>query len=432
MKDGILITGGSFLLPEGWSQGGYAYLQEGRITEISPQEPAEELSDSAGTVIDARGLAVLPGLTNAHTHFGQTFMRGLGGGRPLLPWLKERIWPLQDAIGSEEMELAAQLGVLENLRCGATRVTDHHKITKDTGYARSVCSAAEKAGMRLSLARTWTDMGAGAETGEAILDDLASLFEEWKDSRFITVANGPLATWRCSAETLLKSHAMASENDSFTHIHISEIAEEVGRSRESYGLPPITWLDSLGILDRRMQLVHCVWAEADEIEIVAESGAVIVHCPVSNAVLGSGIAPLKTFLDKEITTLLGTDGPASNDTQDIFETMKSALLLARASQLDVEAVSPDQALSMAVAGARLAQGAPADLILVDLQNPRAVPVHDPASALALGTHGNDVDTVIVDGRILIRNKECLYTDEKLLLSECEKAAKSLTRRAHLA
>ncbi len=427
----LLIIGGAYLLSGGWRQGGYALIKDGKIAELSPKEPSEELKAGAGSVISADGMAVLPGLINAHTHFGQTFMRGLAGGRPLLPWLKERIWPLQEAFGPEEMELAAQLGLLENLRCGVTKVTDHHKITKENRYADIVCTAAEQAGIRLTLARSWTDLEPGGERPEAVLDDLKSLFGRWKGSRFVTIANGPLAAWRCGAETLQKSHALARENNSFTHIHVSEVSEEVRKSRESYDLPPIAWLDSLGILDSRMQLVHCVWAEPDEIERIARSESTMIHCPVSNAVLGSGIAPLKRFIENKIPILLGTDGPASNDTQDLIETMKSALLFARSSELDVEAVSPDQVLSMAVGGKRLEAGAPADLILIDLENPRSVPVHDYTSALTLGTHGSDVATVIIDGRILIQDKKCLFLDESALLSECGKAAKKLKKRAGL-
>ncbi|ADK82935.1 amidohydrolase family protein [Sediminispirochaeta smaragdinae] len=426
----VLIYGTAVLLPDGWIEPGYIYLKHGVVEQLGAGDAPQGLSQEADTVIHAPNRAVVPGLTNAHTHFAQTFMRGLASGRPLLRWLKERIWPLQAAFTADDMNLAARLGILENIRCGATHITDHHKVTYTPEHTHVVCKAADDMGVYMTLARSWSDIGAGAEEPRQILDHLASLYSTWKGER-IAIANGPLAAWRCSARTLLESHELALNNGSFSHIHIAESLDEMEMSGEKYQMSPFAWLDSLGILDARMQLVHAVWADEHDVDRIAGSGAIVIHCPVSNEVLGSGIAPLSTFLARDVRILLGTDGPASNDTQDIFETIKASLLLSRVSTHNANSLSPTEALHMALDGRRIEKGGAADLIIVNLDHPRATPVHDYDSALTLCCHGSDVETVIVDGKILMYDNKVLVEDEESLLSECRERVKFLRERVGL-
>jgi 5-methylthioadenosine/S-adenosylhomocysteine deaminase len=168
--------------------------------------------------------------------------------------------------------------------------------------------------------------------------------------------------------------------------------------------------------------------EAPEIAQLAARQAAVVHCPVSNAVLGSGRAPLAALRQGGVRLRLGTDGPASNDTQDLFETVKFALGLARGTTLHAGSPTPADVLGMASAGHALYPGAPADIVLVNLNHPRALPVHDPVSALALCTHGSDVDTVLVDGKIVVQAQCVLGVDEPALLEACRAAALDLRQR----
>jgi 5-methylthioadenosine/S-adenosylhomocysteine deaminase len=376
-------------------------------------------------------MAVLPGLTNAHTHLSQTFMRGLSAGRPLMRWLKEVIWPLQAAMSLEELKLAALLGMVENLRGGATHVVDHQKITKSLECSRAVCAAAEQSGLRLTLARAWADKGSGAENPQAILDELEALFEGYANSLAVQVASGPLTPWRASAQTLQKTHALAQRYGGSTHIHVSETSEEVRLTLDETGQRPVAWLDSIGVLDGDTQVVHAVWVDADEIVLLKRRGALVVSCPVSNAVLGSGMAPVVEMLQAGIPLRLGTDGPASNDNQDCFETMKIALCLARLRSLDPTCLSTADVLRMATAGKTLSPGAPADVILVNLRQANAVPVHDIDSALVQCCHAGDVNSVIVAGKLLLHQKRILALDEDALLRECEQVVAGLRRRAGL-
>jgi 5-methylthioadenosine/S-adenosylhomocysteine deaminase len=425
MTNRILIRDGAVLIDAGWMTPGYVAISDGTLTALGEGSPPEAVVAQADTIINARHRAVLPGLINGHTHVSQTFMRGLAGGRPLLPWLRELIWPLQRALTPEDMRLAALLGLVENLRCGATHVVDHHKVAASPAHTDAVCEATDQVGLRLTLARAWSDQGKNAEAPNAILADLERLFETWAGHDRVRVASGPLALWRCSARTLQRAHRLARRYNSVTHTHVAETEDEVRMSLDAYGLRPVAWLNDIGVLDEATQIVHAVWVDEDEIALLAESGATVVHCPVSNAVLGSGIAPVAALHAAGVPLRLGTDGPASNDTQDIFETLKAAIGFARATTRDATVLPPQAALRLATGGRTLAPDAPADVIVVNLDHARAMPVHDVDSALALSTHGSDVETVIVGGDLLMHEGHVLMLDESALLAECRQAIRRL-------
>lgn len=427
----IIIHDGAVLTATGWLDPGYVVIAGDAVESVGAGTPPADRLRQAHTVIDARHMAVLPGLVNGHTHLSQTFMRGLAAGRPLLAWLKELIWPLQQAMTPEILHLAALLGLVENLRCGATHVVNHHKVTGTAAHTDAVSRAAETVRLRLTIARSWADRGAYAETPDFILADLERLFHAWNGHSHISIANGPLVPWRCSGDMLRRTHELAQRYDAPTHIHVAETQSEVQMTLDETGLRPIEWLDSLGVLDAGAQIVHSVWVSPQEIELMAERGALVVHCPVSNTVLGSGIAPLADLRRAGLRLRLGTDGPASNDTQDIFETLKQALCLTRVATLDPEALSPEAALMLALDGRTLAAGVPADVTLVNLNHARAMPIHDVPATLALATHGSDVDTVIVGGEVLMRAGRVLALDEDALLCECRAAAQKLRQLAGL-
>jgi 5-methylthioadenosine/S-adenosylhomocysteine deaminase len=224
-----------------------------------------------------------------------------------------------------------------------------------------------------------------------------------------------------------------------THIHVAETRDEVEMLRARTGKRHVEWLASLGALGPDLQLVHCVWVDDAELDLIAGSGALVVHCPVSNMYLASGAAPVHKMLDRGIPVALGTDGPASNNSQDLLETLKVAVLLAKVSSGDATTLSPMKALRMVtVAGARLlgredlgriVPGARADITLVNLNNVRSMPVHRPDSALVYNASGPDVHTVIVDGRVLLDGGRLTTVDEPALLDECRQRASRLLERA---
>jgi 5-methylthioadenosine/S-adenosylhomocysteine deaminase len=425
----IIIKNANLYQPQGWIPSATLEIENGLIKSIASRAFQQEQACDDVTIMDAKGMAVLPGLVNGHTHFSQTFMRGLANGRPLLQWLRELIWPLQAEISVEEMQLAAMLGLLENLRGGVTEVVDHHKVTRTRAHTQAVVSAAQAVGIRCIVARAWVNKGKNPENDRDILDELESWYESSLPSERIRIASGPLTPWRCSAELLNATHDLSVKNRGFTHIHVAETQDEVQMSLDEYGLRPVAWLDQIGLLDKDVQVVHAVWVDEQEIDLLAARNATVVHCPVSNAVLGSGIAPLRKFLDRGIPLRLGTDGPASNDTQDCFENMKMAICLGRAANLDANNLDCRAAIQMATARHELKPGSAADLIFIDLDNFHCAPVQDFDSALALCAKGDDVDTVIVAGEVLMQNKKITNIDEEVLLKECNLAILSLRKRA---
>ncbi|MDX9851077.1 MAG: amidohydrolase [Anaerolineaceae bacterium] len=425
----ILIHNGNIYQPEKWLTPGFLSIQGGVISAVQPGEPDQEAFLQAEQVIDANGMAILPGLVNGHSHFSQSFMRGLAGGRPLLQWLKELIWPLQSAFSKEEMYLASLLGLAENVRGGVTYVVDHHKITHTPEHTLAVKKAAEEIGLRCTIARAWSDRGNNPESGDAILDELEGWYGMQQPDSKVTFASGPLTPWRASGELIQKTHAQALRYGSFSHIHVSETLAEVEMTVEETGVRPVTWLDQLGILDEHVHIVHAVWVDEAEIELLKERNALVVHCPVSNAVLGSGIAPVGKMLARGVRMRMGTDGSASNDTQDCIENAKMAICLARAGHQDAANLTNDQALSMLIADRTIAVGDDADLTMIKLDTLRSAPVHDLTSAVTLCAHAEDVDTVIVAGKILMQNGRLTTIDEEILIKECNSAIKILKKRA---
>ena len=419
---------------------GWVLVAGDQIEAVGTGEAPAEVRIKADRVIDATNIAVLPGLVNAHTHLSQTFMRGLGDDKPLLTWLKQVMWPLQAAMTPDDMHLASLLGLVENLKCGATVVNQHHKLP-DHAFADATLEAAETVGLRFQLARSWVDLGPSAEQPHAIIAELERLHHRWQgagDGR-ITISNGPMVPWRCSDETMNRTLELARSWDAPTHIHIAEAQDEIDLMQQRNGMRHIEWLASLDALGPDVQLVHCVHVSEAELDLITESGSTVVHCPTSNMYLASGVAPIPAMLQRGIPVTLGTDGSASHNSQDLLETMKTAILLAKVGSGDPTALVPSDILRMATtAGARimnrpdigqLAPGYKADLTLVDLNRPHIMPVHRPDSALVYNCNGPDVHTVIVDGEVLLDAGRVTMLDEEALLAECRDAARDLMKRA---
>jgi len=427
---------------------GWVWVEDGHIGQLGGGQAPAYLRSQAGRVIEAAQMAVLPGLINGHTHLSQTFMRGLADDKPLIAWLKNVMWPVQAAMTPEDVRLASLLGLVENLHCGVTGVVQHHKITSSPAHVDAAAEAAEQVGLRLLLARGWVDLGSGAESPESILNEVAALRQRWQgraEGR-IGVAFGPMAPWRCSDETMRRTVELARQWGVPTHLHVAEAQDELDMLHQRTGLRHVEWLYSLGALGPDVHLVHSVWVNETELDLVADSGAIVVHCPVSNMYLASGVAPVRQMLDRGIPVALGSDGPASHNSQDMLETLKVAALLAKVSTGQPTALRPMEALHMVtVDGARLfgagnqrlgplgrlVAGTKADIVLINLDNARSMPVHRPESAVVYNASGADVHTVLVDGRILLDAGRVVMLDEPSLLAQCRRAARELLQRANV-
>jgi 5-methylthioadenosine/S-adenosylhomocysteine deaminase len=424
---------------------GYLFIEADRITAVGRGQAPAELRQRAGTIIDASLMAVMPGMVNAHTHLFQSFIRGLADDKPLLEWLKAAIWPVAQALTEEEAYLAAMLGLVENIRGGATSVIDHQYIHTEPANDDGVCRAAEETGLRFILARGWADKDyhpAFMETPEQILDEMARLYETWHgraDNR-IRVEFGPLIPWGCSDETMRRTYALAQKWGVGTHIHVAETQVEVEMNLAERGSRHIEWMADLGALGPKVQLVHSVWLNDRELELIAAHDAIVVHCPVSNMYLASGVARVPDMRRKGIPIALASDGPGSNNNQNMLEVLKTTALLQKVSTLNAMVLLPEDVLWMACRGGALAFGQPeligslevgkkADVVLIDLNTPLAMPVHRAPSALVYNVSPRDVDTVIIDGQVVMRDKRILCVDEEALLQEVRQACRCLFERA---
>jgi 5-methylthioadenosine/S-adenosylhomocysteine deaminase len=442
----LLIKGGTGLTQNGERAEhapGYVLVRGDRIAAVGPGQPPEDMV--AGETLDASLMAVIPGLVNAHTHLFQTFVRGLADDKPLLQWLETAIWPVMREVTEEEIYMAALLGLVENLRSGATSVIDNHYIHTDPAMDDAVCRAAQESGSRLLLARGWADMNYPEQfmdKPDHILAEMRRLRESWHGAGEgrIRVGFGPLIAWGCSDETMRRSYALAREWDVVTHMHTAETQEEVDMLLRDRGLRHVEWMEAIGCLGPGTHLVHSVWLSDDEIALVAQRGALVVHCPTSNMYLASGIAPIAKLRQAGVPVALATDGPGSNNSQDMLETFKFAACLQKVGTLDAMALLPEDVLWMATMGGAQAMGLEAeigslevgkkaDIVLVDLDSPRMMPVHRVASALVYIANGGDVDTVLVDGRVLMHHKRLLCVDEPALLAKCRAANQRLFERS---
>jgi 5-methylthioadenosine/S-adenosylhomocysteine deaminase len=424
---------------------GYIFVDGERIGALGSGPAPGGLRSRADTTINGSLMVAMPGMVNAHTHLFQTFLRGLADDKPLLDWLATAIWPVAQNLSEEDAYTAAMLGLVENLRSGATAVIDHQYVHTEPGNDDGVFRAAQESGVRFLLARGWTDCNyhpAFMESPARILAETARLRQTWHGQAGgrLRLEFGPLIPWGCSEDTMRRAYELGRAWQIGTHIHVAETRTEVQISLDRCGLRHIEWLAELGVLGPEVQLVHSVWLDDHELDLVAEHGGVVVHCPVSNMYLASGVARVPEMRRRHIPVALATDGPGSNNSQDMLEVLKSTCLLHKVNTLDAMCLLPEDALWMACRDGAVAFGQPeqigslevgkqADIVLLNLNTPLAMPVHRPASALVYNAGVRDVDTVIVGGQILLRGGRVLCVDEEQLLADARDVCRRLFERA---
>ncbi len=411
---------------------GYVAVEGGRIVSVGRRSSMPPIS--AEEVVDGRGRVALPGLVNAHTHVAMTLLRGLAPDRPLDEWLRE-VWRAEAEMGPDEVLAGARLGIMEMLLSGTTTFSDMYF------HEESVAEAALESGIRAVLSYGMIDAPGwerDPDKTDRELREAIRFMEEWHMAAGgrIRAAVGPHAPYTCSEHLLRASADLARSRGLRLHIHLSETRREVEEVVERVGRRPPSYLDSLGFLGPNVMAAHGVWLDREEISLLASRGVSVVHCPASNLKLASGIAPVAEMLREGVNVALGTDGPASNDSLDMFREMRLAALLQRGARLDSRALTSWDALRMAtVNGARalgldgeigtLETGKRADVILVDLRRPHLSTHSDLASALVFSATGSDVDTVIVDGRVVVRAGRVTTMDESQVVEGASEAASKL-------
>ncbi len=388
--------------------GGVA-VSGGRIERIASSADLADTATNARRVIDAAGHILMPGIINMHCHAGDSLFRGLVEDLPLEPWL-QTVWKAEGAILNRETTLLGSLlGFSELLLSGVTTVMDMF------WYPAETVRAAREVGMRVSTGGIFFDPP--GVTGHDLAGRIAEaekFFDEFGDADDVFPAILPHGAYTVNPDNLKRAWQIADQHGALFCTHAAETRAEVADIVNRYGATVIRHLDNLGLLDERTSLAHCVHLEDEEIDILARTGATAIHNPMSNMKLASGVARIPEMLDKGVNVALGTDGAISGNDLDMWMALRFAATLHKGVTGRADAVTTHQALAMmTTAGAKalcasdrlgsLEAGKFADMVLIDVNRPHAVPVFDPVTHLVYSTAKSDVRHVFVGGRQVVED-----------------------------
>lgn len=427
---GILITmddAGTII-----HDGGIA-IRDGAIVAIGTAE-AMRTTYEAPQVIQADGCLVVPGLINAHTHAPMTLYRGLADDLPLDTWLKEYIWPAETRTVNPEMVYwGTLLAADEMIRAGITLFADMYFFEDDIGRA------ANDAGIRALLGEALVDFPSpNTKTPAEGLAYVRASLERWAGHPLVSTILQPHSTYACSPDLLVKSKALADEFGTPWLLHCCETAQEVQDVIKQTGKAPVPLLESLGILDERVVFAHGVHLTQEEIDLLAERGVSVAHCPESNLKLASGVAPVPALLKAGVNVALGTDGAASNNDLNLWGEIQTAARVHKQIAGDPTVLPAKQVFWMATRGGAkafglddrlgsLSVGKRADLVLIDLNSPHLVPLYEPYSHLVYTVRPSDVRTVIIEGRIVLKDWVIQTMDEERVFARIRELAAELGR-----
>ena len=383
-------------------------------------------------VVDGKNKLAMPGLVNSHTHIAMSLLRNYADDLPLQTWLNEKIWPIEAKMNGEDIYWGSLLSIVEMIQSGTTTFCDMYYFMDE------VAKGLDESGMRGVLTR---GMSEDPTNPNVKLEETRELYNNWhgKGNGRIKVMVAPHAIYTTSSDFLLKSIDLAKELSTGLHIHLSETQGEIEDSYKIHGKSPVKYLEDLGFFNIHTVAAHCVHLDDEDIDILSKYQVYPVNNPTSNLKLASGFAPIDRMLKKGISVALGTDGSSSNNNLDMFEEINLASIVNKAVNLDALSVSALSAIKMAtINGAKaldwdkeigsLEVGKKADIILLDLDKPHFYPRHNLVSAISYTAHGSDVDTVIVDGNIIMENREIKTIDVELVKYMAEKHAKDLIIR----
>ncbi len=423
-------------------------IKDGKIAEILPAAELQEAD--AREVIAGEGRYVFPGLINTHNHLFQSLIKGLGDDNVLSDWLVKAMFPSAANLTAEDAYYGAMVGSLDGLHSGTTTVLDYMHANPEPGVADGVVKAFGKLGIRGILARGYMDNGFEygtprelAEKTEDIEKDCQRLFSAYHNQQQgrIKVWIAPGAVWLSTKDSLLMSKRLAEEYNSKIAVHISETPFDREATEKLHGSSDIDVLEELEILGPDVLMVHCVYLTDRDIRMARYFNAGVSHNPVSNMYLSSGVAPIPEMVSNGLNVGLATDGAASNNTNNMLEVMKITALLHKVDKLDPTVITAEKVLEMATIDAAkalgmadeigsLEKGKKADLFLFNPQKTAtATPLHNPVSTLVYSSSPQNVETVVVDGEIVIKDNELLKADEKNVLKKAQKIAEDLSERA---
>ncbi|HVS83601.1 MAG TPA: amidohydrolase [Pyrinomonadaceae bacterium] len=425
----MIVRGGTVVTMDGARrviENGAVAVKSGRIVEIGATAEIDR-KYAAREVVSAAGKVIIPGLINGHTHVPMTLFRGLADDLDLQEWLTKYIFPAEAKNVTEDfVRVGTRLGLAEMIRGGTTTYCDMYY------FEDAIADETSKAGMRGVLGETVIDFPvADNKTNAEAMAYVERFVKKWQGNALIVPAIAPHAPYTVSEEHLKAARAFSDRTGAPIVTHISETKREVDDSIKAKGASPIDYLNRIGFLSNRVIAAHVVWPSEEELGLLKKLGVGIVHNPQSNMKLASGVAPVPEMLKEDLPVGLGTDGAASNNDLNIWEEMDTAAKLHKLISKDPKVVSAAEAFEMAtIRGARalhlekeigsIEKGKRADLVVVDLDDLNQTPYYNIYSDLVYATKAGDVQTVIIEGRVVMRDRRLLTLNEETIKADARR------------
>jgi 5-methylthioadenosine/S-adenosylhomocysteine deaminase len=431
----LIVTGGTVVTMNGtravYEDGAVAVKGDTIIAVGSRSELGTKYV--ASQTVDARGKLLLPGFINGHTHVPMTLFRGLHDDVTLNDWLYKYIFPAEAKNVNEEfVRWGTRLAAAEQIRGGVTTFADMYY------FEDAVAEETKSAGMRGVLGETFIDFPAPDNKSEAeMLGYTEKFLKKWQGDPLIHAAVAPHSIYTCSQKTLQDAAALARKYHAPILIHTAEMKKEWDDSEKQNGMSPVQYLDKIGVLGPDVVSAHCIYVDEADQKTLAQRQVGCVHNPSSNMMLASGVAPVAAMRTAGVAVGLGTDGPAgSNNDLDLMEEMDLAAKLAKITQMDPLALNAKAVVEMAtIEGARalhmekeigsLEAGKKADFIIISLDEPNAVPMYDLYAQLAYALKGSDVETVVIGGRVVMRDRKLLTVKEEEVMAKAREYKKTV-------
>jgi len=393
---------------------------------------------TAPKIIDRANMLAMPGLVNTHTHAAMTCFRGIADDMELMDWLNNYIFPAEAKNVNPHLAYSGSLlACAEMIKSGTTTFCDMYIFEQETARAAS------EAGMRCLVGEVLFDFPSpNCKSPAEGLAYTRMLAERWRDDPLVGIIVEPHALYTCSSPVIIEAKAIADEYGLPMGVHLLENRAERGQLEEKLGKSPVTFLQEIGCLDKNLLAFHCVYLSPEEIDLFAEHGCKVSHNPASNMKLASGIAPVPDMQKAGVTVGLGTDGAASNNTLDMIREMNTAAKLHKVARLDPTLMDARTVLRMAtIEGAKalgledvtgsLEVGKKADIILLDLDKPHLTPIYSEYSHLAYAAGGADVDTVVINGKVVMENRRLLTIDEQAAMQNVREIAAGIKKSMNL-
>lgn len=410
------------------------YIKDDKIVGIDKLDGKTEApfaDTEADKVIDGKDKMVIPGMVNAHTHSYMAFMRNAADDLSFGDWLFGRVSKFEDNMTDEDAYWGAKLAMVEMIKCGTTCFNDMQMNIHQT------TRAVKESGMRAVISRGLVGNG-NDEAGAMRLRQAYEERDAAKDCDRLSFFLGPHAPYTCDEAFLNIVAEEAKKNNMGIHIHLSESVTEIENCQKQYGCSPIALAERSGIFDNLCIAAHCVQVDEADMEIMKNKNVSVVTNPASNMKLGNGFAPVPAMLEKGINVCLGTDGAASNNSLNMIHELSLLTLIHKGVKAASQCVSAQEGFRIATLnGAKalglekkigsIEVGKKADLAILDLNHSSLRPLNNPISALSYSANGSEVDTVLIDGKIVMENRILLTLDEEAIYKKCEEIAERICR-----